>query len=82
MSRQGSASFTIAIGSLTALVAGAMILTLFFYPVAGAMMDAAFWEADTAQGATLITYVDAALVFTGGIMLIALLAYIWVSTRQ
>lgn len=80
--RQGSAAWTIAIAGLMALIVGAILLTFVVFPVYNGFTEAAFWSAETAEGARLLTYVDGMWVFWGGILLIALLSYIWVNTRQ
>jgi len=49
--RQGSASFTIAIGAIAALIVGAIVLTFMFFPIISAFFDAAFWGSlETTQG--------------------------------
>lgn len=80
--RQGSASYTIVIGGIAALIVGAVMLTLVFYPVVTALLDAAFWSAETTHGVRVNTYTRGFFVFWGGINLIALLAWIWIRTRQ
>lgn len=80
--RQGSASYTIVVGGITALVIGAIMLTFLVYPMANAFMDAAFWGSETTSGARVITYVGGAWTFSGGIVLIAIIMWIWVHTRQ
>lgn len=80
--RQGSASFTIVIGGLSALLVGAMLLSFAFYPIVGGFMNAAFWDSQTTAGSRLVTYTGGIWVFWGGIILLAILSYIWVETRQ
>lgn len=80
--RQGSASFTIVIAGLTALIVGAMLLTFLFYPIISAFMGAGFWSAETAAGARVTTYVGGMWQFWGGIILLALLSFVWIRTRQ
>lgn len=81
--RQGSASFSIVLGGLTALLIGGMVLTFMFYPVITGLLDAAFFSGmETAAGARVTTYVEGLWVFWGGIILISILSYIWVETRQ
>ncbi len=82
-SRQGSASYTIVIGGLTALVVGAMVLTFMIYPIVNSFMDAAFWSLDTVPGNWITTFCRRHLDFSGvAIVLIAITIYIWVRTRQ
>jgi len=81
-SRQGSASYTIVIGGLTALVVGAMVLTFMIYPIVNSFMDAAFWSLDTVPGNWITTFVGGIWIFWGAIVLIAITIYIWVRTRQ
>jgi hypothetical protein len=82
-SRQGSASFTIVIGGLTALVTGAIVLTFIVYPIINAFMGAAFWgSAETTAGARVFTYTGGLWTFWGGVILIAILSWVWIQTRQ
>lgn len=80
--RQGSASYGIVIAGVMAVVTGALVLTFVTYPMLTAFRGASFWSADTAGGARVLTYVGGMWEFTGGFMLIALLAFIWITTRQ
>lgn len=82
MSRQGSASFTVVIGGLTAIVTGAIVLTFFVYPISDAFMNSALWSSETVHGARVTTYVGGFWAFWGAIIMIAILAYIWITTRQ
>ncbi len=82
-SRQGSASFTIVLGGLTALVVGAIMLTFVLFPIRNAFVDAAFWgSASTAPGQRITTTVGGLWVFWPAIILIAITIWIWVTTRQ
>lgn len=80
--RQGSASYTIVIAGMAFVIVGALALTAFFYPIVTALMESAFWSAETSSGANLITWVEGIWKFAGGIMLIALTAWVWIRTRQ
>ncbi|MFP4627210.1 MAG: hypothetical protein ACOCQY_02750 [Halorhabdus sp.] len=80
--RQGSAAFTIVIGGVTAFVVGAFLLTFAVYPIATQFMDAAFWTASTPSQEFLTTYVGGIWKFWGAILLIAILSFVWVSTRR
>jgi hypothetical protein len=80
--RQGSASFTIVLVGLTAFVVGAMLLTFVVYPMVNAFRASAIWQAETANGAKLLTYVGGMWEFWGGFLLLALLSFIWIRTRQ
>lgn len=82
MSRQGSASFTIVIGSLTAMIVGAIVLTMMFYPIINAFMDAAFWNTNSVAGNRVTTYTGGVWVFWGAIVMLAILSYVWIQTRQ
>lgn len=82
MSRQGSASYTIVLGAMSALLVGAIVLTMLFYPIVTAFMDAAFFSAETTAGARVNTYVEGMWTFWGAIILIAILSFVWVKTRQ
>lgn len=82
-SRQGSASFTIVLGGLTALVVGAIMLTFVLFPIANAFMDASFWgTASTAPGQRLTTTIGGVWTFWPAILLIGLAIWVWVTTRQ
>lgn len=80
--RQGSASYTIVIGAIAALIVGALLLTLLFYPIFNAFTGAGFWSAETTAGARVIRFTEGLWEFWGAIILIAMLAFIWVRTRQ
>lgn len=80
--RQGSASFTIVIAGLTALVVGAMLLTFVLYPYMNAFVGSGFWNADTTAGLRVIRFTEGLWRFWGGIVLMAILSFIWVQTRQ
>lgn len=80
--RQGSSSFTIVIGALTALIIGAFVLTFLVYPIFNSFTTAAFWSADTAGGARMLMIIKGLWKFWGGIVLLALVLFIWVRTRQ
>lgn len=80
--RQGSASFTIVIAGLTLFVVGAILLTFVVYPVYNGFTNAAFWSASTAPGVRVTTYVAGVWEFWGAILLIGLLSFVWVQTRQ
>lgn len=79
---QGSASFTIVLGAVTAVVVGGFLLTFVVYPVVNAFTGAAFWGASTTPGANLLTVVEGIWTFWGAIVLIAILSFVWVRTRQ
>jgi hypothetical protein len=80
--RQGSASFTVVIGGLAALVVGAIVLTFVMFPVTNSFTDAAFWSASTTGGARLLGVVEGVWTFSGAVMLMTTLSWIWVRTRQ
>lgn len=80
--RQGSASFTIVLGALTAIVVSAIILTFVFYPIVTAFMGSAMWSAETAAGSTILTYTGGLWEFWAAILLMAILSFVWVRTRQ
>jgi len=81
--RQGSASFTIVIGGIAVVLVGAMLLTFIVYPFVNAFTAAPFFSgAETTAGARVNTFVEGAFVFTGGIILLALLTWVWIRTRQ
>lgn len=82
MSAQGSASYTIVIGAIAAIIVGAIVLTMLFYPIVVALMGAAFWSSQTSQGALLTTYVGGIWRFWGAIVLMAILSFVWIRTRQ
>jgi hypothetical protein len=80
--RQGSASFTIVIGGMAAVLVGAFMLTFVMYPYYNAVTGSAIWTADTSVGAGLLFYVGALWEFTGGIIIISILSWLWIRTRQ
>ncbi len=81
--RQGSASFTLVIGGLTMLLVGAIALTFFVYPIINGFLGSAFWgTAETAAGSRVQTFVKGAWIFSGGFMLVSIVLYIWINTRQ
>lgn len=80
--RQGSASFTIVLAGVTALVTWGILLTFLMYPIVNAFLDAAFWNAETVAGSRILTYTRGVWTFWGAILLMALLSFIWVRTRQ
>lgn len=80
--RQGSSSFTIVIGAMAALIIGALMLTFLFFPIFNGFTSSAFWSADTSDGARLLMFTKGLWEFWGGIILLALVAFIWVRTRQ
>ena len=80
--QQGSASFTIVLGGLAAILVGAIVLTFFVYPMVNAFTGSAIWSLDTTAGANLLTVLEGVWTFAGGFMLIAILSFIWVKTRQ
>jgi len=80
--RQGSASYTIVIGALAAVIIGAFVLTFALYPYYNAVTGSAIWSADTSAGAGLLLYVGGLWEFAGGIVAIAILTWLWIRTRQ
>lgn len=81
-SQQGSASYTLVIGVMAALIVGAIVLTMMFYPIMDAFMDSAFFDSNTIAGDRVTTYVGGVWVFWGAILLIGMLSWVWVRTRQ
>lgn len=80
--RQGSASYTIVIGGVTAVLIGALMLTFVLFPFYNAFSDAPFMQADTAAGVMVVDYTLGMWRFWGGVLLLGLLSWIWVVTRQ
>jgi len=81
--RQGSASFTVAIGAIAALVVGAIVLTFVHFPIISAFFDAAFWgSAETTQGVRLQTTIEGVWLVWPVVILISILSYVWITTRQ
>lgn len=80
--RRGSAAFVVVLGAVTAVIVGGFLLTFVVYPVTNAMTAAAFWSATTTPGANLVAAVSGVWTFWGALILIAILAYVWVNTRQ
>ncbi len=81
--RQGSASFTIAIGAIAALIVGAIVLTFMFFPIISAFFDAAFWGSlETTPGVRLTTTIEGVWLVWPAVILVSILSFVWVSTRQ
>lgn len=79
---QGSASFTIVLGAVTSVLVGGLLLTFVVYPVVNSFTTAGFWGAETTPGANLLTVVQGIWTFWGAIVLIAILSFVWIRTRQ
>ena len=82
MSQQGSASFVIVLGGVMSLIAGAMVLTLALYPIINAFRGSGLWGMDTMAGNRMLTYIGGVWEFWGAILLLGILSFIWVRTRQ
>lgn len=82
MSTQGSASYTIAIGSVAAIIVGGLVLTIVHYPIVNAFMGSAAWSAETADGARMLTFIGGLWEFWGAIILLAIVSFVWIRTRQ
>ena len=80
--RQGSASFVLVIGSMTAIIVGAIVLTLFVYPIVNAFRGSPAWEMETVAGTRVLTYVGGMWEFWAAIILFGILSWVWVRTRQ
>ena len=80
--RQGSASYTIVIGGVTAVLVGALMLTFVLFPLYNSLSAAPFFEADTANGVMVVDYTLGMWRFWGGVLLLGLLSWVWVVTRQ
>ena len=80
--RQGSASYTIVLGALAALVVGGLVLTFMFYPIVSAFMAADVWSTQTTAGADLETYTEGLWTFWGAVILLGILSFVWVRSRQ
>ncbi len=81
-SQQGSASYTIVIAGVLALIVGAITLTFAFYPMVNTFMDSAIWTADSAAGSRFLKYMGGIWMFWGAIILTAIIMFVWVRTRQ
>ena len=83
MTQQGSASFTIVFGAAAALLVGAIGLTFFFYPIVdGFTASSGLFEFETSTGDNVADVITGVWTFAGGIVLIAILSFVWVRTRQ
>ena len=80
--QQGSASYTIVLVGVLALLIGGIMLTFVVYPLANAFMGSAFWSAATTPGSRLLGIVGGVWTFWGAIILLSILSYVWISTRQ
>lgn len=82
MSRQGSASYTIVIGGVTAVVVGAIVLSFLAYPFINAFVGTPIFESSTTSGSRVMMYVKGFWTFLGGFVMIAIVIWIWITTRQ
>lgn len=80
--QQGSSAYQIVIGGLTAIVIGAIVLTFFVYPLIGGFRGTGLLSFETAAGARVATFTDGMWVFVGGWIMIAIVLFIWIETRQ
>jgi len=80
--RQGSASYTIVIAAIGAVLIGGFMLTFLMFPIFNSFTNAAFWSASTVPGARLVTMVGGLWEFWGGIILLGILSFLWVRTRR
>jgi hypothetical protein len=81
--RQGSSAFTLVLAGLMAVFVGAMVLTFAVYPLITGFQDVALFNGfDTTAGTRVGTYVEGFFVFTGGFIMLAIIAFVWIRTRQ
>jgi len=80
--RQGSTAWVVVIAGFMFLIFGAILATFLLFPIHNGFVTSAFWTASTTDGQRLLTYVSGLWQFTPAIMLIALLAWVWVHSRQ
>ena len=80
--RQGSASYTIVIAAVTSVLVGGFLLTFLVYPFHNFMTAAAFWEPETAVAARVFGVVSGLWQFWGVIVLLTVLSFVWITTRQ
>jgi len=53
------------------------------YPIINGFLGSAFWgTAETAAGSRVQTFVKGTWIFSGGFMLVSIVLYIWINTRQ
>ena len=79
---QGSAAWLIVIAAFMALIIGAMLATFIVFPLFNGFTDSAIWAAETTDGRRLLTYVSGLWQFSPAVILIAILAFVWVHSRQ
>jgi len=80
--QQGSAAWAITMAGVIALIAGAIVLTFFFQPLSAGFIESGLFDVQTSEGARLTGWIEGVWTFMGGILLIMMLSYIWVVTRQ
>lgn len=81
-SHSTSGAFVVVIGGVTALIVGAIVLTFVVFPLTDVFMASELWTAQTPAGSELLTYMGGFWVFWPAIILIAILSFIWINTRQ
>jgi hypothetical protein len=80
--QQGSSAWLIVIAGFMFLVFGAMLSTFIIFPLFNGFTGSAIWTATTTDGQRLLTYVSGLWQFAPAILLLALLAWVWVHSRQ
>lgn len=80
--RQGSAAWVITIAAFMMLIVGALLTTFIVFPLYNGFTDSAIWAAETTDGQRLLTYVSGLWQFSPAVILIAILAFVWVHSRQ
>lgn len=78
----GSAAYVVTIVGLLSVLVGAMSLTFILYPLHNSFVESAAWSAQTPEGERLLDAVAGIWEFWGGVMLIAILSYVWIATRR
>lgn len=80
--RQGSAAYVVVVVAITAILVGAFLLTYVVYPVHNFFTASAFWSPESVAAARVFGVVSGLWEFWGAVILIMILAFVWVQTRQ
>lgn len=81
MAIRGSAPWVLAIVSVTALVTGAILLTV-TDPVAQGLFDSPMWSSSTSAGQMTLSAVASLWTYWPLWILVGLLSLVWITTRR
>lgn len=80
--RQGSTAFTLVLGGVMAIVVGAIVGTFLVYPIINGFTGTELFAFETTSGARVGTFVDGMWRFTLGFVMLGIIAFVWIETRQ